>query len=119
MAASSGGSLSSRRRRRVNPKVTYSLVGLLVVHVIPMAVLSGFGNTAATVTGWLIMVATELISSAARPRVESREPTAIPPGDTAVSRMNTADTCTNRPRTSCQPRAPHPGPRTPLTACPS
>ncbi len=39
----------------VDPRVTYALVVLLVVYVVALAVVSGFGNTAVTVTGWLIL----------------------------------------------------------------
>jgi pheromone shutdown protein TraB len=39
----------------VNPRVTYALVVLLVAYVVALAVVSGFGNTAVAVTGWLIL----------------------------------------------------------------
>ena len=40
-----------------NPRVTYALVVLLVVYVVALVVVSGFGNTAVTVSGWLILAA--------------------------------------------------------------
>jgi len=40
----------------VDPRVTYALVVLLVVYAVALAVVSGFGNTAVTVTGWLILM---------------------------------------------------------------
>ncbi len=39
----------------VSPRVTYALVVLLVAYVVALAVVSGFGNTAVAVTGWLIL----------------------------------------------------------------
>jgi len=41
----------------VSPKVTYFLIALVVVYVIALAIVAGFGNTAVTQAGWLILAA--------------------------------------------------------------